>query len=70
MTATQQVPATGRPLALRGGTVLTMDASSTILDDADVLVVDDRIAAVGPHLDVPPGTHEIDARGAASSCRA
>ena len=30
---------------------------------ADVLVVDDRISAVGPGLDVPEGTQEIDASG-------
>jgi cytosine/adenosine deaminase-related metal-dependent hydrolase len=47
----------------RGGTVLTMDDVSTILTDADVLVVDDRIAAVGPRLEVPEGTQEIDATG-------
>src|SRR4051794_7632495 len=56
-------PEAGRPLVFRGGTVLTMDASCTVLADADVLVVDDRIAAVGPALDVPEGTAEIDARG-------
>ncbi|GAA1554193.1 amidohydrolase family protein [Kribbella sancticallisti] len=55
--------APGRPVVLRGGTVLTMDDSHTVLTDADVLVVDDRIAAVGPALDVPDGTAEIDARG-------
>ena len=48
---------------LRGGTVLTMDDAGTVLTDADVLVVDDRIAAVGAGLDVPEGTQEIDARG-------
>src|SRR4051812_13151511 len=53
----------GRPLVFRGGTVLTMDDASTVLTDADVLVVDDRIAAVGPKLDVPEGTQEIDATG-------
>src|ERR1700710_2482130 len=53
----------GRPVVLRGGTVLTMDDASTVLRDADVLVVGDRIAAVGPGLEVPEGTQEIDARG-------
>jgi cytosine/adenosine deaminase-related metal-dependent hydrolase len=53
----------GRPLVFRGGTVLTMDASSTVLTDADVLVVGDRIEAVGPRLEVPEGTQEIDAAG-------
>src|SRR4051812_6939476 len=57
------VPEAGRPLVFRSGTVLTMDASSTVLRDADVLVVGDRISAVGPGLEVPEGTQEIDARG-------
>ncbi|SFL43735.1 amidohydrolase family protein [Geodermatophilus ruber] len=57
------VPRAGRPVVLRGGTVLTMDDACTVLQGADVLVVDDRIAAVGTALDVPEGTQEIDARG-------
>ena len=56
-------PVAGRPLVFRGGTVLTMDDASTVLQDGDVLVVDDRIAGVGPGLAVPDGTFEIDARG-------
>jgi cytosine/adenosine deaminase-related metal-dependent hydrolase len=40
-----------------------MDDASTVLTDADVLVVDDRIAGVGPRLTVPEGTQEIDATG-------
>jgi 5-methylthioadenosine/S-adenosylhomocysteine deaminase len=56
-------PEPGRPVVLRGGTVLTMDDQHTVLRDADVLVVDDRIAAVGPALEVPEGTEEIDATG-------
>jgi len=58
-----EVPEVGRPLVFRGGTVLTQDAAGTVLIDADVLVVDDQIAAVGHGLDVPEGTSEIDARG-------
>jgi cytosine/adenosine deaminase-related metal-dependent hydrolase len=61
--SSSEVPEPGRPLVFRGGTVLTVDAAGTVLTDADVLVVDDRIAAVGAQLDVPEGTHEIDARG-------
>jgi 5-methylthioadenosine/S-adenosylhomocysteine deaminase len=57
------VPETGRPLVFRNGVVLTMDDAHTVLPDADVLVVDDRIAAVGPSLDVPEATFEVDARG-------
>ncbi|SDX37426.1 Cytosine/adenosine deaminase [Geodermatophilus africanus] len=56
-------PVAGRPVVLRGGTVVTMDDAGTVLRDADVLVVDDRIAAVGSALDVPEGTQEVDARG-------
>jgi cytosine/adenosine deaminase-related metal-dependent hydrolase len=50
-------------LVLRGGTVLTMDKTHTILEAADVLVVGDSIAGVGVGLDVPEGTVEIDAGG-------
>src|ERR1700754_1594430 len=50
-------------VVLRGGTVLTLDAQHTVLRDADVLVTGDRVAAVGPRLEVPAGTREIDARG-------
>jgi cytosine/adenosine deaminase-related metal-dependent hydrolase len=63
MTTPEPTPVPGRPVVLRGGTVLTMDDTGTVLHDADVLVVDDRIAAVGPALEVPEGTQEIDARG-------
>jgi 5-methylthioadenosine/S-adenosylhomocysteine deaminase len=58
-----EVPEAGRPLVFRGGTVLTVDDAGTVLTDADVLVADGEIAAVGQELDVPEGTHEIDARG-------
>jgi cytosine/adenosine deaminase-related metal-dependent hydrolase len=63
MTMPEPTPDPDRPLVLRGGTVLPMDGSATVLTDTDVLVVDDRIAAVGRALDVPDGTQEIDARG-------
>jgi cytosine/adenosine deaminase-related metal-dependent hydrolase len=52
---------TGRPVVLRNGTVLTMDDGHRILRNADVLVVGERIAEVGPKLTVPDGTTEIDA---------
>ena len=51
------------PVLLRGATVLVMDDAKTVLTGADVLTQDDRIAAVGPGLDVPEGTVEIDASG-------
>ncbi|MEV4319055.1 amidohydrolase family protein [Actinocrispum sp. NPDC049592] len=40
-----------------------MDDARRVLPGADVLVVDDRIAAVGTGLAVPEGTVEIDASG-------
>ena len=53
----------GRPVVLRGGTVLTMDDSRTVLNGGDVLVVGEKIEAVGMNLEVPEGSVEIDARG-------
>ena len=53
----------GRPVVFRGGTVLPMDDRRTVLENADVLLVGERIEAVGPALDVPEGTVEIDATG-------
>jgi len=58
-----QTPADGRPLVFRRGTVVTMDDRRTVLKDADVLVVGNRIEAVGPNLEVPEGTTEVDASG-------
>ena len=60
---TAETPVPGRPVLLRGGTVLTMDDSHTIVTDGDVLIADHQIAAVGRALDVPEGTQEIDATG-------
>ena len=63
-TATQPTTFAGAPaIVFRGGTVLTMDAHRTVLEAADVLVVGERIASVGPDLAVPDGTVEIDASG-------
>jgi 5-methylthioadenosine/S-adenosylhomocysteine deaminase len=53
----------GRPVVLRGGLVLTLDDAHQVLPGADVLVVGDRIAAVGTGLEVPKDTVEIDASG-------
>ena len=61
MTTSEEI-GSGRPVVLRGGTVLTMDDAHRVLPAADVLVVGDRIAEVGPDLAVPEGTVEIDAR--------
>jgi 5-methylthioadenosine/S-adenosylhomocysteine deaminase len=56
-------PTAGRPVVLRGGTVLTMDDAHTVLQGADVLVVGDRVAEVGRGLAVPDGALEVDATG-------
>ena len=50
-------------VVFRGGTVLTMDDAQSVLEGADVLVVSEKIEAVGPGLQVPEGTAEIDASG-------
>jgi cytosine/adenosine deaminase-related metal-dependent hydrolase len=55
--------APGRPVVFRNATVLTMDDAHTVLPGADVLISGDSIAAVGPALEVPEGTAEIDATG-------
>ena len=55
--------AAGRPVVLRGGTVLPMDERRSVLADTDVLVVGSRIEAVGPRLDAPDDALEIDASG-------
>ena len=51
-------------LLLRGATALTMSISGTI-DDADILVVDGRIAAVGRRgaVAIPPQTRILDTAG-------
>jgi cytosine/adenosine deaminase-related metal-dependent hydrolase len=50
-------------VVLRHGTVLPMDQQRSVLTDTDVLVVGDRVAAIGVGLDAPPGAEEIDATG-------
>jgi 5-methylthioadenosine/S-adenosylhomocysteine deaminase len=52
-----------RAIVLRRGLVMTMDQQHAILPEADVLLVADRIEAIGPDLEVPEGTVEIDASG-------
>ena len=51
-----------RPIVFRNGTVITVD-SAGVLENADVLIIGDTIRAVGPQLEVPEGTLEIDASG-------
>jgi 5-methylthioadenosine/S-adenosylhomocysteine deaminase len=54
-------PEPGQPIVFRRGTVLTMNDAHELVDEGDVLVVGERIEAVGPALEVPDGTFEIDA---------
>ena len=61
MSTNASSPEPGRPIVFRGGTVLTMNDAHELLEDADVLVVGDKIEAVGHQLEVPEGTFEIDA---------
>lgn len=60
---TASAPAARDATVFRNAVVVTMDAARRVLDDADVLVVGNRIEAVGPGLQVPEGTREIDAAG-------
>jgi cytosine/adenosine deaminase-related metal-dependent hydrolase len=53
----------GRPIVFRGGTVLTMNDSHEIVEGGDVLVVGEKIDAVGPNLEAPADALEIDATG-------
>ncbi|GAA1264656.1 amidohydrolase family protein [Sphaerisporangium rubeum] len=53
----------GRPVLFRHGTVLTMDDSHTVLRDADVLVIGERVEAVGHNLSAPDDALVIDATG-------
>src|SRR5580704_6982451 len=55
--------ASGRPLVFRNATILTMDDAHTVEHGSDLLVVADRIAAVGKGLEAPDGAVEIDATG-------
>jgi len=62
MTTIAQHPADGQPIVFRRGIVLTMDDAHAVYDDADVLVIGQTIADIGPNVAVPEGTFEIDAR--------
>ena len=57
-------------VVLRGGTVLTMNDAHDILHGADVLVVDDKIAGIGPGPRGAGGRRRRSTPPTASSCRA
>ena len=50
-------------LLVKNATLLTMDPQLGDIAGGDVLIEDDRIAAVGPRLTAPAGTETIDASG-------
>ena len=50
-------------MLIKGGCVVTMDTRLGELAVGDVLIEDDRIAAIGPALAAPPGVETIDAAG-------
>ena len=55
----------GRPLVVRGGTVITMDADRRVLPDATITVRDGVIVAIeGAAGDLPDGARVIDATNA------
>ncbi|MDP9793283.1 cytosine/adenosine deaminase-related metal-dependent hydrolase [Catenuloplanes nepalensis] len=58
-----EIPSSGRPYVIRGGTVMSMDPVVGDFETADVLVDGERIVAVGTGVDVPAGADVIDARG-------
>src|SRR5262244_2074368 len=55
--------APGRPVVFRNAIVLTMDEGHHVYRGADVLITGETIAEIGPGLQVPEGTAEIDATG-------
>ncbi|SDP35460.1 amidohydrolase family protein [Actinacidiphila guanduensis] len=59
----QSLPRHGRPIVVKGATVITVDPALGTLADTDVLVVDGVVAQIGRNLQGPEGTFEIDARG-------
>jgi cytosine/adenosine deaminase-related metal-dependent hydrolase len=52
-----------KALLLRNGIVIDTDPAPTVLGNADVLIEDGRIAAIGPALSAPANTEIIDATG-------
>jgi cytosine/adenosine deaminase-related metal-dependent hydrolase len=54
--------APGRPIVFRNATILTMDTAG-VVENGDLLVVGERIAAIGTALAVPDDVIEIDASG-------
>src|ERR1700694_2540420 len=54
-----------KPVLLRSGAVVTMDAQRRVLRAADVLLAEGRIEKIGKRLRAPRGAEVIDCRGCA-----
>ncbi len=54
---------TGGDVLVRGATILTVDERQGVLEDADLLVSDGTIAAIGQDLVAPEGVHVVDGAG-------
>ena len=50
-------------IALTGATVITVDGDRRVIENATVLVIDDKIVAVGTNIAIPDGTKVFDATG-------
>lgn len=52
-------------VALVGGNVITMSGEGVVIENATVIVTDNRIVAVGPSssVEIPAGTREVDVAG-------
>jgi len=55
------VPAAAAPVVIRGATLLTGNGAR--LEDADLVIADGKIAALGPHLAAPAGARIVEAQG-------
>ncbi|MEU1517502.1 amidohydrolase family protein [Streptomyces sp. NPDC005811] len=53
----------GQAIVIRGGTVMSVNATRDLFTKADVLVIGEEIVAVGTGIGVPDDAYEIDASG-------
>lgn len=56
-------PPETQPLLLYGGTVLTMNKRAEVLPNAEILIQQGRIAAIGRAITAAPGTRLVDVQG-------
>lgn len=58
-----QVAAPSGVIALTGARIITMDAERTVLENASILIRDNKIAAVGTDIAIPDGAQVYDVSG-------